>query len=81
MSIGSEESLRTGRQIADHYGVDVHTVRRWRYDGMPAVVLNPKMVRYRPSEVEAWHRSRPVKTAERFSKVNAPGATDKKGGV
>jgi phage terminase Nu1 subunit (DNA packaging protein) len=55
-----EEEQVNGRQIADHFQVDVHTVRRWRYDGCPCVVYNPVMIRYRLSEVEQWLRNRKV---------------------
>jgi hypothetical protein len=56
-----KETPVSGREVAAFYSVDVHTVRRWRYDGCPCEIINPKMIRYRLSEVDAWLRSRPVK--------------------
>jgi predicted site-specific integrase-resolvase len=52
------EKAVSGKTVADHIGVDVHTVRRWRYSGMPAVVYNRKLIRYYLSEVEEWLRTR-----------------------
>jgi hypothetical protein len=52
------EPKRSGAEIANHYGVDVATVRRWRREGMPAIWYNPKLVRYELSKVDEWLRAR-----------------------
>jgi hypothetical protein len=51
----------SGHEIADFYRVDVHTVRRWRYDGCPHDYINAKLVLYYPSQVDQWLRNRQVK--------------------
>jgi hypothetical protein len=56
------EAPMSGREIADHYRVDVHSVRRWRYLGCPAEVYNPKLIRYYLSEVDEWLRNRKIKS-------------------
>jgi len=56
------ETPRSGREIAEHYRVDVHSVRRWRYLGCPAEVYNPKLIRYYLSEVDEWLRNRKIKS-------------------
>jgi hypothetical protein len=48
----------SGTEIANHYGVDAATVRRWRREGMPAIWYNPKLVRYELSKVDEWLRAR-----------------------
>jgi Helix-turn-helix domain len=58
-----QEPLRTGHQVAAHFKVDPHTVRRWRYDGCPFESYGLKMIRYRLSEVEAWLQKRTRKGA------------------
>jgi Helix-turn-helix domain len=55
------EPLVTGHQVAAHFTVDPHTVRRWRYDGCPFESYGLKMIRYRLSEVEAWLLKRRTK--------------------
>ena len=60
--IKQNEQPVIGKVVADHFTVDVHTVRRWRYLGMPAEVYNPKMIRYYSSECETWLRNRKVKS-------------------
>src|SRR5260370_26700400 len=52
------EPKRSGAEIANHYGVDVATVRRWRREGMPAIWYNPKLVRYELSKVDEWLRAK-----------------------
>jgi hypothetical protein len=60
----------TGKELADHFAVDVHSVRRWRYLGMPALVYNPKLIRYYLSECEEWLRNRKVKSGFPATKPN-----------
>jgi helix-turn-helix protein len=57
------EPLVTGNEVAAHFTVDPHTVRRWRYDGCPFESYGLKMIRYRLSEVEAWLQKRTRKGA------------------
>jgi hypothetical protein len=68
--IKQNEQPVTGKVIADHFAVDVHSVRRWRYLGCPAVIYNPKLIRYYLSEVEDWVRNRKVKSG--FPVAKAP---------
>jgi phage terminase Nu1 subunit (DNA packaging protein) len=56
-----QEPWQTGRQIAAHFQVDPHTVRRWRYEGCPFEVYGRQMIRYRLSQVEAWLQQRRAK--------------------
>jgi hypothetical protein len=66
-----KETPVSGREIAAFYSVDPHTVRRWRYDGCPCEVINAKLIRYYPSQVDAWLRSRPVKNPLSAAAINA----------
>jgi hypothetical protein len=47
----------SGPQLARQLDVEASTVRWWRRNGAPCIVYNPKMIRYRLSEVQAWLRS------------------------
>lgn len=45
------------KQIAQHFGVHVRTVRNWRKAGMPSLSLGAAR-RYRLTDCEAWHERR-----------------------
>jgi hypothetical protein len=51
------EPLMSGPEIAQYYGVDPATIRRWRREGMPSHPRGLKLVRYRLSECEGWLKS------------------------
>jgi hypothetical protein len=72
--VDTNEKLLSGKQIADHFGIDVHSIRRWRYQGCPAVIYNPKLIRYYLSEVEEWQRNRKVKIGLPVGKPNTTAA-------
>lgn len=48
----------SSKVIAEHFGVSVKTVDRWRAKGAPHEPWGRKLMRYRVSDVESWLRSR-----------------------
>jgi excisionase family DNA binding protein len=46
------------RDVAEHFGVSVETVRRWWYSGtIPAPIrLGKRLVRWRTAEIERWEK-------------------------
>lgn len=49
------DNLQDSRWLAAHLGVPLATVRKWRHLGIgPPVIKLGRLVRYRPSEVDAW---------------------------
>jgi len=51
------ESYRTKRQIAEHYGLSTRTVDRKVEEGMPFEYIGGRR-RFKLSEVDAWLRKR-----------------------
>ena len=48
----------SGPALAQYFDVQPSTVRWWRRQGAPAIIYNPKLIRYRISEIQAWLRKR-----------------------
>jgi excisionase family DNA binding protein len=52
--MANAEHLMTAAEVAQRFNVHPETIRRWARKGeLPAVRVNRKVVRYRPSDVEA----------------------------
>ena len=56
-----EEDELSGPELARRLGVQKTTVNKWRYEGCPCVAYNPKMLRYKLSDVRLWLRERAAK--------------------
>jgi|LSQX01.2.fsa_nt_gb excisionase family DNA binding protein len=49
------KALLTAEELAVKLGVSKDTIRRWRRSGkLPSVKLGERMIRFRPSDVEAF---------------------------
>jgi hypothetical protein len=48
----------TAAQLAHHFNLNVATIYRWRFEGMPAKEYNQRLFRYKLSEVERWLQAR-----------------------
>jgi excisionase family DNA binding protein len=48
------ERLMTRKEVAAYFGVSKETIRRWEGQGkITPIVLNARVYRYRPSDLEA----------------------------
>jgi excisionase family DNA binding protein len=66
--MGQQTPIREGRMDVERWltpteagellGISARTLRRWRDEGMPYVVLGERSVRYRASEITDWARAR-----------------------
>jgi predicted DNA-binding transcriptional regulator AlpA len=61
------EPFLTRAQLAEIIGVSTDTVDRMRQRGMPSETWSARSVRFRFSDVEAWHRDRADARAPRHA--------------
>jgi hypothetical protein len=53
------DTYLSNQELADRYGVDIRTVRHWRFDGTgPRGIRFGRHVRYALTEVERWEREK-----------------------
>lgn len=59
------EDLLTIREVAVMLSVSPHSIRRYvAVEGMPHIRINPRMLRFRRSDVERWVATREVNPVE-----------------
>lgn len=51
----TEKPLLNRKQVAERFGVCTETIKRWQHRGLlPAIVINPRVTRYRAEDVERF---------------------------
>jgi len=50
----AEMPLLTTRQVAEYLNVCTHTIKRYKKDGLKRISINPRMIRFRPCDVNAF---------------------------
>lgn len=56
----------TPEEAADFLGVKLRTLRCWRHNGLPFIMVGRRTLRFRRSQLLAWLDSRAVQTAPTF---------------